>query len=174
MRPRSGLTTRRFPEELKEAAVERFLTSDLSLTAVAEQFGTTRYSIANWVQVAQSRGDMGKKSKVPAQPATPTDARGAAEKLRLIVAAGALNDEQLGEFLRREGLHEEDLERYRVEAMGGLDGKVHNAQDRRQIQELERTNAKQAKRLREAEVLLELQKKVQELWGAKEDDTTKS
>jgi hypothetical protein len=28
--------------------------------------------------------------------------------------------------------------------------------------------------LREAEVLIELQKKVQELWGAKDDDTTKS
>jgi hypothetical protein len=34
-------------------------------------------------------------------------------------------------------------------------------------------NAKQEKRLREAEVLLELQKKVQELWGAKDDDTPK-
>lgn len=58
--------------------------------------------------------------------------------------------------------------------MGGLSGKVHSPQDRRQIQELERINAKQAKRLREAEVLLELQKKVQELWGAKDDDTTKT
>ena len=78
------------------------------------------------------------------------------------------------QFLRREGLRDGDLERFRAEALGGLSGKAHSAQDRRQIQELERLNAKQAKRLREAEVLLELQKKVQELWGAKDDDTSKN
>jgi hypothetical protein len=34
-------------------------------------------------------------------------------------------------------------------------------------------NAKQEKRLREAEVIIDLQKKAQELWGVKDDDTTK-
>jgi hypothetical protein len=122
---------------------------------------------------AQARDEMKPKMKdSPSQPVA-VDSRSASEKLRLLIAAGGLNDEQLGEFLRREGLHDGDLERFRAEALGGLEGKVHNAQDRRQLQELERINAKQAKRLREAEVLLELQKKVQELWGAKDDDTTK-
>jgi transposase-like protein len=157
---------------MKEAAVQRFLTSDLSLTAVAEQFGTTRYSVANWVKLAHSRGEV-KKPKQPLAAATPTDDRSASEKLRLLIEAGALSEEQLGEFLRREGLHDGDLERFRAEALGGLEGKVHSPQDRRQIQELERMNAKQAKRLHEAEVLLELQKKVHELWGAKDEDTTK-
>jgi transposase len=172
MRPSSRLRAQRFPEEVKEAAVRRFLTSDLSFAAVAEQFGTSRYSVANWVKLAHSRGEM-KKPKPLIAAATPTDDRSATEKLRLIVAAGSLSEEQMGDFLRREGLRDGDLERFRAEALGGLEGKVHSAQDRRQIQELERANAKQAKRLREAEVLLELQKKVQELWGAKGDDTTK-
>jgi hypothetical protein len=43
----------------------------------------------------------------------------------------------------------------------------------RQLQELERVNVKQAKRLREAEVVLELQKKSKRFGGAKDDDTTK-
>lgn len=156
--------------------MQRFLTSDLTLTAVAEQFGTTRYSVSNWVQQAQAQARDEMKPKMndaSKQPATPIDSRSASEKLRLLIAAGGLSDEQLGEFLRREGLHDGDLERFRAEALGGLEGKAHNAQDRRQMQELERVNAKQAKRLREAEVLLELQKKVHELWGAKDDDTTK-
>jgi transposase len=174
MRPSSGLTTRRFADEMKEAAVQRFLTSDLSLTAVAEQFGTTRYSVANWIKLAHSRGDVKKHKQQVVAAATPTDHRSASEKLRLLIEAGSLGEEQLGEFLRREGLHDGDLERFRAEALGGLEGKVHSQQDRRQIQELERMNAKQAKRLHEAEVLLELQKKVHELWGAKDDDTTKS
>jgi hypothetical protein len=105
-------------------------------------------------------------------PATATDQRSAEEKLRLLVEASALTEQQLGEFLRREGLRDGDLERFRAEAMGGLGGQVHSEADLRRIQELERVNAKQGKRLREAEALLELQKKVQALWGAKDDDTT--
>lgn len=167
-------TCRRFSNEVKEAAVQRYLTSDLTLTAVGEQFGTGRYNLAQWVKQAEERSEMSQKKSGQRPESVPTDARSASEKLRVLIQAESLSDEQRGEFLRREGLRDDDLERFRAEALGGLEGKVHNAQDRRQIQELERVNAKQAKRLREAEVLLELQKKVHELWGAKDDDTTKS
>jgi transposase len=155
--------------------MQRYLTSDLTLTEVGEQFGTGRYNLAAWLKAAESRDEVSKKPKPHlVAAATATDERSASEKLRLIIEASSLSDEKLGEFLRREGLHDGDLERFRLEALGGLEGKVHSQQDRRQIQELERMNAKQAKRLHEAEVLLELQKKVHELWGAKDDDTTKS
>ena len=154
--------------------MQRYLTSDLTLTAVGEQFGTGRYNLAAWLKAAESRNEVKKPKQHLVAAATPTDSRSASEKLRLIIEAGSLSEEQLGEFLRREGLRDGDLERFRLEALGGLEGKVHSQQDLRQIQELERMNAKQAKRLREAEVLLELQKKVHELWGAKDDDTTKS
>ena len=154
--------------------MQRYLTSDLTLTAVGEQFGTGRYNLAAWLKAAESRNEVKKPKQHLVAAATPTDNRSASEKLRLIIEASSLSEEQLGEFLRREGLRDGDLERFRLEALGGLEGKVHSQQDLRQIQELERMNAKQAKRLREAEVLLELQKKVQELWGAKDDDTTKS
>ena len=166
---------RKFSPEVKESAMQRYLTSDLTLTAVGEQFGIGRYNLAAWLKAAESRHEVSKKPKPHlVAAATATDERSASEKLRLIIESSALSEEQLGEFLRREGLHDGDLERFRLEALGGLEGKVHSQQDRRQIQELERTNAKQAKRLHEAEVLLELQKKVHELWGAKDDDTTKS
>lgn len=154
--------------------MQRYLNSDLTLTAVGEQFGTGRYNLAAWLKAAESRNEVRKPKQHLVAAATPTDNRSASEKLRLLIEASSLSEEQLGEFLRREGLRDGDLERFRLEALGGLEGKVHSQQDRRQIQELERMNAKQAKRLHEAEVLLELQKKVHELWGAKDDDTTKS
>lgn len=165
-----------FPPEVREAAVQRYLSSDLTLTAVAAQFGTSRYSVSAWVKlaVAETRGEVKKPKPHLAAAATEPAERSGADKLRLLLEASGLSEDQLGEFLRREGLRDGDLERFRSEALSGLEGKVHSPQDRRQIQELERLNAKQAKRLREAEVLLELQKKVQELWGAKDDDTTKS
>lgn len=170
---RRDRTTRRFPAEVKEAAVQRYLTSDLTLTAVGEQFGVGRYNLRAWVNAAESLTEMKKPKPHLVAAATSTDSRSASEKLRLIIEAGSLSEEELGEFLRREGLRDGDLERYRAEAMGGLEGKVRSAQDLRQIQELERTNARQAKRLNEAEVLLDLQKKVHQLWGAKDDGTSK-
>lgn len=155
--------------------MQRYLNSDLTLTEVGEQFGTSRYTLAAWLKESETQNEVSKKPKQHlVAAAVATDERSGTEKLRLIIEANSLSEEQLGEFLRREGLRDGDLERFRLEALGGLDGKVHSQQDRRQIQELERMNAKQAKRLREAEVLLELQKKVQELWGAKDDDTTKT
>jgi len=157
------------PQELKAAAVERYLTSDLTLAEVGAQFGTTRSNISRWVKAESAT--LGKKSKRPT-PATP-DGRSAQEKLRLLLQALKLSDAERGEFLRREGLHDGDLERFEAEMMNELGGEAHSAGDRQRIQELERQNAKQEKRLREAEVLLDLQKKVQELWGAKDDDTTK-
>jgi len=169
------LGMRSFSTEVKEAAVQRYLTSDLSQTEVAEQFGASRSNVAAWLKKAEAKVEMGKKNKrSPAVPAAPTDQRSAEEKLRLIIEAGKLSEDELGEFLRREGLRDGDLERFRAEAMGGLGGQVHSEADRRRIQELERMNAKQEKRLREAEALLDLQKKVQELWGAKDDDTKES
>ena len=97
----------------------------------------------------------------------------AQEKLRVLLEAARLPETERGEFLRREGLRDGDLQRFEAEALSGLGGEVHSAVDQRRIRELERVNAKQEKRLREAEVLIQLQKKAHELWGVKEDDTTK-
>jgi len=157
--------------QVREASVARYLNSNLTMREVADQFGATRYSVADWVRKAGALSDMSKKAKV--EP-IPTDKRSAEEKLRLLLEASSLADEKLGEFLRREGLHEGDLQRFRTEAIGGLSGLVRSDADRRRIQELERTNTRNEKRLREAEALLDLQKKVHALWGAKEDDTTES
>lgn len=157
------------PRELRAAAVERYLTSDLTLEEVGAQFGTTRSNMSRWVKAESVT--LGKKSKRPI-PATP-DGRSAQEKLRLLLQALKLSDAERGAFLRREGLRDGDLERFEAETMNELGGEAHGTGDRQRIQELERLNAKQEKRLKENEVLLELQKKVQELWGAKDDDTTK-
>jgi transposase-like protein len=165
-----------YPDSVKEAAVQRYLTTDLTQTAVAAQFGMDPSSLVNWVKQLEQRSSVSKKkvSRAGAVSGITSDARAAEEKLRLLVEAGRLTEDELGEFLRREGLRDGDLERFRMEAIGGLGGEIRSEADRRRIEELERTNSKQVKRLREAEALLELQKKVHELWGAKEDDTDES
>jgi transposase-like protein len=159
------------PRELRAAAVARYLTTDLTLEEVGEQFGTHKSNVCNWVKAAAGSQALKKKSK-PTTAAT-SDNRAPQEKLRLLLEASRLSEAERGEFLRREGLRDDDLQRFEAEALSGLSGEVHSAVDQRRIQELERVNAKQEKRLREADVLIELQKKAHELWGAKDDDTTK-
>jgi transposase-like protein len=159
------------PRELRAAAVARYLTTDLTLEEVGEQFGTHKSNVCNWVKAAAGSQALKKKSKPTTAAATP-DNRSPQEKLRLLLEASKLSEAERGEFLRREGLRDDDLRRFEVEALSGLSGEVHSPVDQRRIQELERVNAKQVKRLREAEVLIELQKKAHELWGVN-DDTTK-
>jgi hypothetical protein len=124
------------------------------------------------VKAAAGSEALTKKTK-PTSAATTSDNRRAEEKLRLLLEASRLSETERGEFLRREGLRDDDLKRFEAEALSGLGGEVSSAADQRRILELERLNAKQEKRLREADVLIELQKKAHELWGAKDDDTTK-
>jgi transposase-like protein len=161
------------PRELRAAAVARYLTTDLTLEEVGEQFGTHKSNICNWVKAAAGSQALKKKTKSMTEETTP-DSRTAQEKLGLLLAASRLSEEERGEFLRREGLRDDDLRRFEAEALSGLrGGEVHSETDQRRIRELERVNAKQEKRLREAEVIIDLQKKAQELWGVKDDDTTK-
>mgnify|MGYP001819666949 FL=1 len=51
---------------------------------------------------------------------TPND-WSAEEKLKAVLEASSLSDEQLGAFLRSKGIHETHLEQWRTLMLGGLD-----------------------------------------------------
>ena len=71
------------------------------------------------------------------RPQRPED-RSPQEKLRIVNESSRLNDTQLGEFLRREGVHEEDLNRWREDALGGLAGAHKGQPPSKRLRELER------------------------------------
>jgi transposase-like protein len=159
-----------YPESLKESAIQRYLTSELSFRELGEELGIRAGTIKGWVTRARHRGTTMAKQ----QEKCSTDEREASEKLRLILEAHRLDDAELGEFLRREGIKEGDLERWQEDALSGLQAAPSRAVDEYRIRELERETTRQKKRLREAEALLELQKKVQALWEDEGDDTSRS
>jgi len=95
------------------------------------------------------------------------------EKLRLVIEAARLDDAQLGDFLRREGVHEEDLSRWREEAVSGLSGATKaSAPPSKRMRDLERELKRKDKALAEAAALLVLSKKARALWGEEDDDTS--
>jgi len=97
------------------------------------------------------------------------------EKLQIVLEASSLSNAELGEFLRRKGIHEADLKAWRQLAASALDGGAKaakvSAADARRIKELEKDVAKKDKRLRAVNALLDLQKKVREIWGDAEEPT---
>jgi hypothetical protein len=101
--------------------------------------------------------------------------RSAEDKLRLVLEAGRLSDDELGAFLRREGLHEAELDEWRDTMLSSLKPPTKTARsaDARRVRELERELRRKDKALAEAAALLVLQKKVQALWGDEDDDTKK-
>lgn len=89
----------------------------------------------------------------------------------MIVASSGLQDEALGELLRREGLHESTLREWRTAALEGISPRRPNRADQKRIAKLEKELARKDKALAETAALLVLQKKVRELWGDGDDDT---
>src|SRR4029077_16711670 len=77
----------------------------------------------------------------------------AAEKLRVVIEAAKLGERELGELLRREGLHEAQLRQWRADAETGLvdvPRKGRRSPEAKRIRELERELRRKEKALAEA------------------------
>lgn len=100
----------------------------------------------------------------------------AEDKLRVVREAAQLEGADLGAFLRREGLHEADLKRWREKieeaALSALSGTQQRSQDRKRIRQLERDIERKDKALAEGAALLLLSKKARALWGDDEGNGT--
>lgn len=119
---------------------------------------------------AVSRGKQKKKTDTPKRRARQWTA---AEKLRVVIEAGTLDEAGVGELLRREGLHAADLQHFREEALAGLEAKPTRAgPEAKRIKELERELNRKEKALAEAAALLVLRKKLNALWEEAEGEDT--
>ena len=150
----------------------------LSACSLARDVGVSQGTLSRWKREASSvtamKGRRRSSSSKAGSGQRPKD-RAAQNKLRLLNEASGLSGEELGAFLRREGIHEADLERWRESSLEGLSGDVvaKSQADRanKKVTKLERELRRKDKALAEAAALLVLQKKVQALWGDEEDDT---
>lgn len=149
-----------------------------SANSLAGEVGISQGTLSRWKREASSVGTMsGKRKSSPSKSGggRRSKNKAAQEKLRLLTEASALSDEELGAFLRREGIHEADLERWRESSLEGLSGSVvaKSEVDRasKKIRKLEKELQRKEKALAEAGALLVLQKKLRAMWEDEEDDT---
>lgn len=164
-----------YGEATKANIVRRMLgPSAQSQTSLAKELGMSQTTLSRWRAAASAR--VGGMSKQPLPPPTsPCDRRpedwSSEERLRVIVASSGLQNEALGELLRREWLHESTPREWRTAALEGISPRRPNRADQKRIAKLEKELARRDKALAETAALLVLKKTVRELWGDGDDDT---
>jgi transposase len=141
---------------------------------LAREVGVSQTSLSKWLREAKVR-------RMPIDEEREQESRrpedwSAEEKLAAVIEAGRLGEEaELGEFLRRRGIHQSQLEQWKQSALEALGSSSKSSRsssaDSRRIRELEKQLQRKDKALAETAALLVLQKKVRSIWGAGDDDT---
>jgi transposase-like protein len=148
----------------------------MSATALSKETGVSQQTLSRWLREASTLACMGTRDNDTQGSQQPQRPRTAEDKLRIVLAAARLSESELGEFLRREGVHSAQLEEWRQIALAAaesaLAGKpAAKSGDPKKIRELERDLDRKNKALAEVTALLALQKKVQAIWGDGDENT---
>ncbi len=142
-------------------------------TELSKEVGVPQPTLSRWLRAAGSvRGMTSEREQDKAQR-RPQDWT-AEERLAAVLEAESLSQEELGEFLRRKGLHEAQLKEWRELALAALGARKATATSRseaKRVRELEKELRRKDKALAETAALLVLKKKLQALWGDEDDDT---
>ena len=177
-----------YPDMFKNAMIQKMTGPDaISATALSKQADVSQATLSKWLRMA----GVGPSYVFPnnaheyTQMAKITDSKrpndwSAEDKLKVVVEASSLDDEQLGAFLRSKGLHQIHLDQWRLQMLNGLqnDSSKKNSRrknvDAKRIRALEKELNRKDKALAETAALLVLKKKVQEIWGDEDDPTAGS
>ena len=173
-----------YSEMFKRKMVQRLSGPEpVSATALSKQVDVPQATLSKWLRQAGAGGayvfpnDPNRAPQVnPMAPRRPEDWP-AEEKLKTVLEAQGLGDEALGAFLRQRGLHEAHLERWRQQMIEGLQKppvqkSPSHPGDLKRIRALEQELRRKDKALAETAALLVLKKKVQEIWGDADENTT--
>jgi len=169
-----------YSETTKARMVARLLPPrGVSATQLSAETGISQASLSRWLKAAAKIGPMPSKrqrgssqsEREAPRPAERSRPRTGAEKLAIVAGAEGLEGEELGEFLRREGVHLAELEQWRELAQQALQGQPKRVPPSKELRKLKAELARKEKALAEAAALLVLKKKVAEIWGDEDDDT---
>jgi len=150
----------------------------ISATSLAREVGIPQQSLSRWLRDASVAEEPGNSEESEqAMPQKRPQDKSAEEKLKIVIDAETIPEEQLGAFLRLNGIHEAQLREWRSMMLSGLQKPERPSsrpgKDTRRIRELERELQRKDKALAEAAAILILKKKVQSIWGDEDEPTDK-
>jgi len=169
-----------YTEGFKSNLVRRMACPNgISASSLAREVGVPQQSLSRWLREASAVNQSDNASLTPEShmpPKRPQD-RSAEEKLKIVLEAEIVPEEQLGAFLRRNGIHEAQLREWRSMMLSGLQKPPRpsskNSEETRKIHQLEKELQRKEKALAEAAAIIILKKKVQSIWGGEDEPTDK-
>ena len=153
----------RYSREMKEAMVKKLcLPGAPSALQLSKKIGIPQASLSRWVR--QFGGEVTQKKRRP-EDWSPE------ERLLAVFESQGLGEQELGEFLRKNGLHSHHLEEWKKDALSGLTPQVKRTRGRpkkdpelasaqNEIKLLKRDLRRKDRALAEQTALVILQKKV--------------
>ena len=160
-------TRQSFSKDFKESVLTKILSrGNRTIEEICLSEGVNKSTAVNWVRSHGRVDSMTKKAK--------HSRRSPEAKLKALIELGSLSDSEQGIYLRKEGLFSHDVEAWKgqfISSMTSTEKKRSNKDNRDQkIRVLEREVRRKDKALAEASALLILQKKVNLIWGDKNED----
>jgi transposase len=160
----------KYSEGFKVQAVAKVLDNPgRSINEVAKDLNVFPATLSNWIKQVKD----GKLRSIEGDSIPPSQ-RYPGEKFSLLLESKTIPPEQLGEWLRKQGLHSEHLPLWEQELTDFMknkntDLKGENIILKRENKELQKELARKEKALAEAAVLLTLKKKFQNLFTQDEE-----
>jgi len=170
-------TPLKYSNGLKARLIQRMSgPNPISANRLAQEVGVSQNTLSRWLREASQEKNVKRNGHVaPQRPARPDDLP-PAEKFRLVMEAAALSEDELGAFLRRNGLHEAQLEEWRQAALSALDkpkkGRRRKSPEAKKVEQLQQELDRKDKALAEVTALLVLKKKLYALLGGGDESTT--
>ena len=162
-----------YSAERKASVLKKLLPPhNLSVSEVAALEGISEATLYNWRTKAKHQG-----VAVPGSGKT-SDNWSAEAKFAVVVETATMNESELSEYCRSKGLYPEQIKEWKQACIQGQLGEAvrhkqereQSKQDKKEIKALKRELARKEKALAETAALLVLRKKLNALWGEKEDD----
>lgn len=162
-----------YSSEMKETMVRKLcLPGGPSALQLSKQTGISQTALSRWKREFGSPEPMSKRQSVEWT---------AEQRLQAVNETGSMNEQELGAYLRKSGLHSTDLDAWKKEIAEAFiaSGKKPRGRPRKdpelvaaeeKIKKLERDLRRKEKALAEQTTLVMLQKKAQEIWAKYEDD----
>ena len=153
-----------YPKAFRERTVARLLSPNgPTVMALAQEIGVSRASLYRWKDEYFHKGKVSEMGKKRSQDWS------AEEKFQAVLETANLNEEDLGAYCRRNGLHVSTLKMWRETCLSSIrKGPKVNPEAKalkKENQELKRDLRRKEKALAEATALLVLKKKVALIWG---------
>jgi transposase-like protein len=156
-----------YSDDFKKNAVETLLRPNSGgLRATSRKFNIPDSTLFGWKKKYAINDSM-KKTKNDWSPE---------QKLEALIKTASMNQEELGKYLRSNGLHSSDLENFKKSYIEGVSAKGRPTLDpeivalRKKNKALDKNLKRNQKALAEQSARIILLKKSHEIWGTPEED----